>query len=324
MDSKQTILQRGGGWATNIGNAFIDLGSMFALESATENTNVHLNSTYGRWVSTQMKRGVQDFIKGNLGSVENVFTLSKFAKADYVVQSGAILSEHWFDLQGDALVDVSERGANIILHGVGMTDGTYTESEIERTREWIEKIDPYAFISRDERAFESFAHIAEHSYNGIDCGFFVNETFDPIELDISDYAVVNFDKREEPSSAMLGIESETPTIRTHHSFWLDFSISELKKMRKEYYYRDDVLISDIPDDYLHVYAGSNGTCSDRVHACVGTMAYGNPAHLIHETPRSLLFERVGLGDITEGLTEPDLDRLTKEKEAQVEFLSEIL
>jgi len=61
-----------------------------------------------------------------------------------------------------------------------------------------------------------------------------------------------------------------------------------------------------------------------VHACVATLAYGNPAQLYSTTPRSLLFDRVGLPDIRDKVVYPDLKRLNKEKEKQVEFLSSIL
>lgn len=36
MRRKTTIVQCGGGWPTNIGNAFIDLGSMYTLNRARE------------------------------------------------------------------------------------------------------------------------------------------------------------------------------------------------------------------------------------------------------------------------------------------------
>jgi len=113
-------------------------------------------------------------------------------------------------------------------------------------------------------------------------------------------------------------------VRTHHA---SVSIKLIKKYlteRKKYFGSSNTLISDIPEDYLTLYANTKATYSDRVHACVATLAYGNPARLYSNTPRSLLFDRVGITDIRDKVVYPDLKRLKREKEKQVEFLSSIL
>ena len=63
------------------------------------------------------------------------------------------------------------------------------------------------------------------------------------------------------------------------------------------YRRPNGMVSDEPFSYCAVYAGAELTLSDRVHACVATLAYEKPAMLFSPTRRSHLFDRVGLGDI---------------------------
>jgi hypothetical protein len=324
MEDNITIVHHGGGWISNIGNAFIDYGSMYSLKQAAPDADVHLTSSFGRWISTQMNRGLRGMVFGGLGHIDNTFNQLGAADADYIVQSGTCLSDHWMQLHGDALLDAKDRGAELLLYGVGMTDDTYNAEEIEKTREWLERLEPYAFVSRDERTYESFDDVADHSYNGIDNGFFSSHSHDPLKFDLGEYVVLNFDKRPEPDLSELGVHADETVVRAHHSFWFDFPFTQYREMHSEYYNRDNVLISDVPTEYLDVYAGSAATYSDRVHACVATLAYGHPAHLSYSTPRALLFERVGMGDITQGLIEPDTAKLMSEKQAQIDFMSEIL
>lgn len=80
------------------------------------------------------------------------------------------------------------------------------------------------------------------------------------------------------------------------------------------------LASDEPFTYFTTYANSKLTISDRVHACVATLAYGNPAMLMHPTPRGHLFARVGMTDIREKPVSLDQVYLESERARQIEAL----
>lgn len=67
-------------------------------------------------------------------------------------------------------------------------------------------------------------------------------------------------------------------------------------MRKAYRFENS-LCSDIPDPYATLYSNSEITVSDRIHACVATLAYGNKAMLFANTKRSALLDRMGLQNI---------------------------
>ena len=81
------------------------------------------------------------------------------------------------------------------------------------------------------------------------------------------------------------------------------------------------MCSDEPFTYLTVYAGSSLTITDRVHACVATLAYGNPAILYKHSPRGQLFDRLGLGDVGERVRSLDPELLGKEQDDELNFLT---
>jgi len=86
------------------------------------------------------------------------------------------------------------------------------------------------------------------------------------------------------------------------------------------YRQKNGLSSDEPFTYFTIYANSKLTFSDRVHACVMTLAYGNPAMLLHPTPRGHLFARVGMTEIRERPMSLDQDYLEEERTNQVAAL----
>jgi hypothetical protein len=88
------------------------------------------------------------------------------------------------------------------------------------------------------------------------------------------------------------------------------------------YRQPNAVASDEPFTYFTVYAGSSLTLSDRVHACVATLAYGKPAMLFTPSPRARLFERLGLGTIREKPVTLNLDYLERERQAELQFLKQ--
>jgi hypothetical protein len=321
MNNNIKILQNGGGWVDNIGNAFIDFGCNALLKKAIPESKIHLTSVFPRWMFHNINRGIKDILQKNMGDRSYIFNIQDYANVDYIVQCGAFLSKGWFDLHGETLLKLQSKGIRLIINGGGMGETAYTEEGIEKTRKYLKKLNPYIFISRDEKSFESFKDLAEYSYNGIDVGFFVKDYYEPLNLDIPDYATVNFDKVPEPD---LNIDPNLEIIRTHQAFWFNFPIHKYPKMKKSYYNKENTLISEIPDDYLNLYANTSVTYSDRVHSCVATFSYGHPAQLFGETPRSLLFDRIGASKIKNKVIHPSETNLEKEKGKQVQFLSEIL
>ena len=50
-------------------------------------------------------------------------------------------------------------------------------------------------------------------------------------------------------------------------------------------------------DYLLLYRNASEVYSDRVHACIPTLAFGNKARLFSNSPRIALFENAKIPDV---------------------------
>ena len=101
-------------------------------------------------------------------------------------------------------------------------------------------------------------------------------------------------------------------VRPEHRFF--------PHMTHKIYRQANSFATDEPWTYLNVYANSELTLSDRVHACVATLAYGNPAMLFTPSPRRALFERVGAGDIFDKVVKINLDMLESEQNELITWL----
>lgn len=101
-------------------------------------------------------------------------------------------------------------------------------------------------------------------------------------------------------------------VRTDHRF--------NPMLTRKTYKSPNSFVSDIPQPYLSLYANTELTLTNRVHACVASIAYGRHAMLFSDTPRARLLERVGLEHITERPMSISTETLGREKEALINFL----
>jgi|SRR3989304_8387604 len=338
-------------WPTNIGNAFIDLGSIQSVLAAAPSISIHTISGFPRLLFERRSRSHVDELlelfenirKRSIGKqtsktlvrinskipklnriletdndrLQNLFDLGKAVKSDFAVFSGMVLYDYFIKQHKSTIMELKKKNVKIILNGVG--GGYFGENEIFRIRKFLKEISPYAFISRDEKTFESYHDLAEHSHNGIACGFFIKDYYTPIKLDLPKFVVLNFDTMPEPK---LNIINEM-VIRTHH--WSSY-YKGFRKIPKRYFTKPNTLISDFPDDYLALYSNTSTLYSDRVHACVATLSFGRPCRLFigeDDITRAALFEKVGANTIGSRITYPNIDMIDKEKEKQVRFLSDI-
>jgi len=323
MDRSPSFIQHGGGWITNIGNAFFDLGSQWAISQAVSGEpKIHLSSSFARRATSMLGRSPANVFLRRKTGVSNVFDTGSMYDADYVVRAGAHLSKRWFEIHGDVLREASERGAKLIFHGVGFSEWAYNSDEVREVRSLLDELDPFAIISRDEKTYSALKDTATHSYNGIDCGFFVNDLHDPMPMR-DEYVTVNFDKSEEPSDIERSLDADV-IVRPHHSFWYPWGITNYPKMLSQYYNKENVFVSDVPHEYLDVYAGASETHTDRVHAVVATLVFGGKAKLYYNTDRSLLLDRAGVYETDDGYLCIEKDKLKTKKREQIDFLSEVL
>jgi len=336
-------------WPVNIGNAFIDLGSMQSIKAAMPESIIYLISNYPRMLFEKKLRNPLEmvvekayrnqaikklnqkatyvkikFVKRdkilkdpNNGIEKYCFDLGEAIKSDYAIFSGMILWDTFIRRHKSTILALKKKNVKIIFNGVG--GPFYSENEIMIVRKFLKEVGLYAFVSRDEMAFKCYQDLAEHSYNGIDCAFFVNDHYTPPKLEIPEYVILNFDKLTEPKINL----TDKLVIRTHH-----YS-SEIYTTPKRYFAMPNTLISDSPYDYLALYSNTSATFSDRVHACIVTLSYARPSRLFvgddaEILNRMLLFKKVGADNIASKITYPDTGKIEKEKENQVKFLFQIL
>lgn len=170
-------------------------------------------------------------------------------------------------------------------------------------------------------AYNHYSEFSENVYNGIDNVFFVNRLNVPkAETTMDSFVVLNFDipkhnifKRELKNKYGKG-----HIIYTDHNPYPYIKVSKLAKK--------NVMCSDYPLDYLFLYRNVTETHSDRVHACIPTLSFGNKAQLYSDSPRIALFENVGI-DVNEMKAQPislDKDYLKDLQDRQIAFLKNIL
>ena len=322
----------------NIGNGFIDLGAEAAIKEAMPEGSTLLKLSQCAnfaatmdWKFRLRENPMVSFVWENLMRrfakqlhdrsysmmrCENVISSALIAKCDYFIVPGCVLTVPFFTIYGNLLLEKARQGAKIIF--LGASGNHYTSGEVSYVSGWLEQIKPCALMFRDSVAFNAYSSLSKLSYNGIDNVFFVNKIPVPAFETIYDpYYVLNFDLKENQhirKSLESGELSGKNIIYTDHK---PYPQSKLTNRVKE-----GVIISDYPLDYLAVYRNVKTTYSDRVHACIPTLSFGNYARLFSRSPRKALFENVGLLDINSKPVK--INNLDNYQQLQVNFLKTVL
>lgn len=314
MDSTK-VLQIGGRWEENIGLSFIDLGSKASiLEAVDGNCEFHFTSEL-----TQLS---QEYTNPLYDLGINV---------DYIVIPGTRISYILLDKYMEFFNSMKSKGTEIIING-GSIGMNYNKETFKKASERVKKINPYLFISRDKQNYDEFKEYCQHSYNGIDCGFFISDHFNPMTLE-EEYTTVTFDRGSEPETIENDITGKRVRLDhlpfEHTERGMPVASNALHQINRKIHekttepplLRKGAVVSYHPDDYLNLYANTNMTYSDRVHACVATLSFGNPAQLFWESSRAQLFDRINASDILERPVEP-FEQIKQQKSEQVDFLRE--
>lgn len=311
IDRELRIVYYGGAWPTNIGNAFIDIGSIHSLKLAVQEAKVYHASQLPRWMHS-----------GRPINMDAVVDMAESMEVDFVVVSGMVFCSEFMRIQGPILKRMSSRGVKVIFNGCG--GATYDEKEREDFRNFLKTINVAGMISRDLASFENYENFSSESYSGIDCAFFLPEAFSPAKLLLGNYVVSTFDDSEEPE-----LEEKCRIIRAHHSISellspcrvLNTRIGGAFRVKKEKSLEErGLVVSDLPSDYLNLYANADAVYTDRVHAAIAALAFGKLAKLYSKSPRTQLFESVGASAVTKKLTSLDTDELKTLKIEQVKVL----
>ena len=358
------VIVVGGGWSTNIGNSFFNVGTLYILQKVMPNAEIFLLSSPPAYLDYLRHRAPRNSL--------NIFS---YVEPDYLVLHGSVLTRYLPAIWEDSLRRMRQKGTKVIFISSGLFE--YSESEVEICKRFLERNRPFLFVSRDSDTYKEFSCFAEHSYNGIDSAFFLPDVFVPMKIGLSPYIILNFDKSPEPfircsansSGPSMTRRDDSAGYSTYFEFknkiwrlkfpFLRYCIA--KRLSKFYPYFESLMFSmgtkprfvddymvvrvdhqcnplvlrklfrypnsfcwDIPYPYICLYANAEFTLTDRVHAAVVTLTYGKPAMLFSESGRSRILERVGAKNLHRELHYLDQETLRREKKSMLEFLSEAL
>ncbi len=301
------ILYYGAGWPTNIGNAFIDFGAQAILRLAVPSAQIAFASEMPRWFFRHARRDSPADVAGNR---DFAFDVAAVSQCDLVVVSGMAMCREFVQVNGPTLLKLSARGVPVLLLGTGAEH--YTPEEEASYGQLMQQLDILGFVSRDEQSFTTFASRVKRAARGIDCAFFLTDAFVPLTLDLPPFVVAAFDTSDEPALELR----DRPLVRAHHECW--------GAVPSAYVRHPHTLVSDLPQDYLTLYANADEVHSDRVHACIAALAFGRKARLYHPTPRGSLFSAVGAAEIRQRLVQLDPAAMSEKKAAQVTFVRGLL
>jgi len=315
------ILYYGGGWPTNIGNSFIDLGAMALLRAAVPTAEIAFASEMLRWFYNyglqKPKRLTRRWLYKKLNTsnypvgMNDAFDVAAFIRCDIAVFSGMAMCQDFIKVNGPTISSLHERNIPILLLGTG--GDKYNDDEKEAFGYFVEQIQPLAFISRDINSYNLFSNFVKNAFSGIDCGFFLPESYSPFQLVIPPYRILAFDSMPEPN---IKNDDGLMVIRSHHCCF--------ENIPYKYQHHGKTLISDIPYDYINIYSNAEEVHSDRVHACVAALSYGRKARLYHNTPRGSLFSVVDAENINKEIIQLDLDSLSLKKMNQIELVRQLI
>lgn len=332
-----------GFWGQNIGNAFFNLGGAEVLGRAGFDV---------RFI--QDMPAYATFRNESRGNFKNAFPLVRHLEYDLLVLQGPLFTKNFGNIWAAELAELDRRGIKWAVLGGAFRK--YTSDEVEVARHVMTASPPLFVSTRDRTSFEMLQPLDVPYRSGIDSAFFLPEAVTPWTTTTS-LITLAFDHYGEPTlsednSGPIAIGGQNYSILPdRRSDWaadrskahavayqtlqrrrrLPELINGLHVVRPDHrtnphlpfkIYRDaNGIASDEPWTYLAVYANSSLTISDRVHACVATLAYGNEA-LLHNpgTKRSALFDAVNLPDIAGSPQRLDQELRQQQLEATVAFL----
>jgi len=310
----------GGFWATNIGNAFYNLGAIHLLENVFGSNNVYFVPDPPQWY----------------WRTNNDYSLLANLDIDLCVISGPCLtmgrSPTIKSIYKSIFDKFKANGIKLALLSVGSYNNC--PKEASAIADFLNLYNISFMSTRDRNTYNLYKNLVSFPiFDGICTSMFLNDAVKTVPLSADSYTVFNFEKKYEPVISMnkgvveikkrrrLSFQSEfngNKIVRTNNEPFSRFS--GLKFDRKNTYY------SDLPYGYLSILKHAKNVFSDRVHTCAATLIYGGAAMFIKGSNRSrdarnLIFQRIGVGDdIGIRPCKLDMNFILKEKSLLTDFL----
>lgn len=339
-----------GFWAQNIGNAFFNLGGKWALEQVFGKGNVQF---------IQDKPSYRTFYDQSKGDPKNYLGIHEILDIDYLVIQGPALTSNLVHIWGETFQHLKRNKVKIIFQGIAFFK--YSQKEINNVKSFWDRCPPDLVTTRDSSTYNIIKNWNIPCHNGLDSAFFVPQFFNPLRFREKFYTF-NFDRFPEPSiNSDNGLRNhdyefsfddyhwtlKIPKLQQYFSLKgkaqaylghlldsrrLPEAVNSRKIIRPEHryvphmtqkiYQHPNSFVSDELFTYISIYANTLLTLADRVHACVMTLAFGNPAMLFTISPRQALFERVGADTIRTKPTKINLNYLQEQIDSQINFMKQ--
>lgn len=315
------IIYYGNCCATNVGEAFIDIGAMSLLKEAVPEANVIYISPMSKYYNKELRAGKRkrglNFLNPSLvgegNSIENGVNLGLYMKADLFVLGGMFATHNFPDLDGDYFVKpLFEKNRNLKTLFLGAGGLYYTNKESQKFLSFVKNImRPIGFVSRDNTAYDLYKDEFQYTRAGIDCGFFCSDVYDPRGFANEEYDVITFNRMPEPP---LFSDWPRPIIRAEHMFYY----AQYKPDVQNYF------ISDHPYEYMSLYANAHQIHTDLVHGTIMGLMYDKPVKYYHDSKRSYCFEAAGAEISDDGFLRLSPDVLKQKKSQMVQNIREII
>lgn len=340
-----------GYWGQNIGNAFFNIGGKWVLDQIFGFDNVSF---------VQDQPGYRTFHNQLRGNPRNDVGLLQLLDLDYIVLQGPLLTVGYRHLWESTFEALAKRGTKVILLGAAFFKFVDTEySEVRGFLERYPPHLISTRDSVSYQRIRSW-NLGVPIYDGLDSAFFVPNAYTPLKLSGEKYYAFNFDRYPEPTvrlgqsvrtpcfrfdadGAVWNLFTNRLVSRLAHRSKVSAYLGHLLDRRRlpielngrvivrpehrsnphmtyKIYQHRNGIVSDEPWTYFTVYANAGMSLADRVHACIATLAYGRPAMLFTPSPRAVLFDRVGCGDIKSHPVSVDIDWLEDERGKELAWL----
>lgn len=249
--------------------------------------------------------------------------------ADHFVFSGPILGSKFLPHYEKLIREITSRGKSYSL--LSMHDGCSSDAQRNDIRKLLSKCPPVAIHSRDNPSFDFLESLAPVAYKGICFAFFVSKL-----LGISGYPLgtpyicssfygspeprISFS--EEDLIETLSVKYVQPRFnwrierQFEHRRSFPEKIGEYRIIRPVHgfypfphliFSKNNSFISYNPFNFLSVYKSCKLVVTDRVHAGVAALSFGNPAHVQKRDGRFAIFDAAEL-EVRNGTFMPDEEK----------------
>lgn len=308
------IIQVKGCWAANIGNAFLDIGSRFQLETIFPTIEFCSVGGHNTWAfdyfSNQRFKSVNSSHK---------LRLETFITSDtkIVFFTGMVLTKGFVNRYKEFLSHLSDSGIFVLFNGAGLRE--YTIDEANFVTSSLKNIQNYHILTRDLMTYDLLKRSGlDNISDGIDAAWFISDAHKPSRFDIlMNKTAINIDNKENRNLLRTLHTESGSAVHMHHS------VFHSPSWQLKY---PDTLISDQVEDYLSVYANVKSVITDRIHAAIASICYETEVALYTNSDRVEMFRRVGCEMSKKCLDFITINRknLNQQKELQLQTLRGVL